>query len=195
MFGWEIVQLGRLAAGERWQTGHWSQSTMLHRGGRLCWLEQAELAADSRLRDSPLGLAGRSVFATGWASSPAMTAAQTDAIDLARTVTVRYSPNSGEGQLHSGVTWLPAPANLLLLRVLGQTAGQNTLRRLALQLPDWIAEAATITPIATRNFSPMLAILASRHEPNTAGCFAHEQPGKLGFANPKQSLTPSPDFS
>ncbi len=38
---------------------------------------------------------------------------------------------------------------------LGQTAGQAMLRRLALQLPAWMAEAATIAPTATRNFSPM----------------------------------------
>jgi len=58
--------------------------------------------------------------------------------------------------------------NLVLAAIklvpLGQTAGQAMLRRLALRLPAWIAEAATIAPTATRNFSPMLAILSSRHE-------------------------------
>ncbi|MGQ0802034.1 MAG: urease accessory protein UreF [Pseudomarimonas sp.] len=47
---------------------------------------------------------------------------------------------------------------------LGQTAGQSMLRRLALRVPAWVAEASTIPAAETRNFSPMLAILSSRHE-------------------------------
>jgi len=47
---------------------------------------------------------------------------------------------------------------------LGQSAGQRMLRRLALQLPEWVASGITLQPAAMRNFAPMLAILSSNHE-------------------------------
>ncbi|MGQ0802039.1 MAG: urease accessory protein UreD [Pseudomarimonas sp.] len=148
MFGWDIVQLGRLAAGEAWTSGHWSQSLQLHREGQLCWLEQAELAADARLRESPLGLAGRSVFATAWASSPAMDAAQAEVLELARTVAVQHSPNGGDASLVFGVTWLPAPANLLVLRILGSDCAlvRELLEAVWSALRPWLAGRPAHSP-------------------------------------------------
>jgi len=141
MFGWDIVQLGRLAAGERWTTGRWSQSLELRRAGALCWWERAELAADDPWRDSPLGLAGRPVFATAWASSPALSASMGDALDAARTVAVRFSPISG-------ITWLPAPANLLLLRALGTDCSvvRELLETVWAALRPWVAGRAAQRP-------------------------------------------------
>ncbi len=148
MLGWDIIQLGRLAAGEGWRTGHWSQSMTLFREGQLCWLEQAELVADSALRDSPVGLAGRDVFATAWACSPAMRATQAEVLELARTVAVQHSPNSGDGSLIFGVTWLPAPANLLLLRVLGPDCALvwELLETVWSALRPWLAGRAANRP-------------------------------------------------
>ncbi len=141
MFGWDIVQLGRLAAGERWSTGHWSQMLELRRAGDLCWLEQAELAANDRLRDSPLGLAGQPVFATAWATSPALSASIGDALDAARTASVRFSPRCG-------ITWLPAPANLLLLRALGSDCAvvRELLEEIWGALRPWVAGRAAQRP-------------------------------------------------
>lgn len=112
MFGWDIVQLGRLAGGERWRSGHWSQHLALRREGRLAWLERAQLDAADALRDSPLGLAGHPVFASAWATSPMLSADPAAALALARQAAARHA-------LPCGITWLPAPAELLVVRVLG----------------------------------------------------------------------------
>jgi urease accessory protein len=112
MFGWDIVQLGRLAAGERWQRGFWQQRLALLRGDRVVWLEQAQLSANDPLRDSALRLAGHDVFATAWACSPRLSADHAHALDAARAAAARFD-------LPCGITWLAAPAELLVVRALG----------------------------------------------------------------------------
>lgn len=112
MFGWDIVQLGRLAAGEQWQRGFWQQRLRLERAGRVVWLEQAHLDADDPLRHSPLRLAGHHVFATSWACSPRLSVAHDDALAAARVTAARFG-------LPCGITWLAAPAELLIIRALG----------------------------------------------------------------------------
>ena len=110
--GWDIVQLGRLAAGETWRTGAWSQRLVVRRGERPCWIEQGHLAADAPLRASPLGLAGHPVFATAWACAPTLAA------DIDATL-ARVRDAAAQHALPCGVTWLQAPAELLVIRALG----------------------------------------------------------------------------
>lgn len=114
MFGWDIVQLGRLAAGELWRRGHWAQRLALRRDGRLCWVEQGAIDADGALRDSPLALAGHAVSGTAWGSSAALAAGPEQALIAARAAAAQHG-------LHCGVTWLAAPAEMLLIRALGDS--------------------------------------------------------------------------
>ena len=47
---------------------------------------------------------------------------------------------------------------------LGQSAGQRMLARLALAVPDVVAQAMAVEDDARQAFTPMLAILSARHE-------------------------------
>ncbi len=112
MFGWDIVQFGRLAAGEHWQRGRWCQRVQLLRAGRERWREQVALGAADPLRDSPLGLAGYPVMATAWAAAPALR-------DQVESLLCSLRERAAPCALPCGISWLGAPAELLMIRVLG----------------------------------------------------------------------------
>ena len=114
LFGWDIVQLGRVAAAEQWQRGRWRQRLLLRRDGRERWREVADLAATDPLRDSPLGLAGHPVMATAWAAAPKLPEQQAELVEALRECAAQVS-------LPCGISWLPAPTELLLIRALGPT--------------------------------------------------------------------------
>jgi urease accessory protein len=63
-FGWEIVCLGRTAAGEAFDAGMFQQRTEVWRDRRLLWIEQSALKGGGALLSSPLGLCGMPVFGT-----------------------------------------------------------------------------------------------------------------------------------
>ena len=66
--GWDVLALGLPAAGEPFEAGVFTQQIELPG----CWLERGRIAAsDTRLLDSPLGLAGQRVVATTWFASGA----------------------------------------------------------------------------------------------------------------------------
>ncbi len=112
MFGWDIVQFGRVAAGHRWHRGRWRQRVLLRRGGRERWREIADLTADDRLLTSQLGMAGHAVLGCAWAAAPGLA---TQAEDLLASLRGRAAVHA----LPCGISWLPAPTELLLIRVLG----------------------------------------------------------------------------
>jgi len=62
--GWEVLCLGRRAAGERYASGEIALQTRIEQDGRVIWLERGKLEGGSPLLDSPAGLAGYSVAAT-----------------------------------------------------------------------------------------------------------------------------------
>jgi urease accessory protein len=70
MIGWDIVAVGRAAAGERFAHGDFSQTIRLRIGGDLVWVERTRLVGGDALLDSPIGLAGRHVFGCLWATGP-----------------------------------------------------------------------------------------------------------------------------
>jgi len=73
--GWEILCLGRRAAGEKFASGEILLQTRIEREGRAIWLERGKLEGGSPLLDSPAGLAGYSVSATLLALGPGLDAA------------------------------------------------------------------------------------------------------------------------
>ena len=64
LFYWDMVALGRPAAGERFDAGHFQARLDIRRDGQLLWHERQRIAGGDGLLDSPIGLDGRSVFAT-----------------------------------------------------------------------------------------------------------------------------------
>lgn len=62
--GWEIVCLGRQAAGEKFLQGWLRQRMQIWREGKLIWAEFADLHGGDALLDSPIGLNGCAVMAS-----------------------------------------------------------------------------------------------------------------------------------
>jgi urease accessory protein len=61
---WDVVALGRPAAGERFDRGHFQSHLDIRRDGRSLWHERQRVNGDDGLLDSPIGLDGQPVFAT-----------------------------------------------------------------------------------------------------------------------------------
>lgn len=117
--GWEIVCLGRSAAGERFRRGCLRLATRIRRGGRLLWHEQGRLEGGSPWLDSPAGFAGCSVSATLLAAGAAADAGLLAACrELGSTADARW-----------GVSALP---ELLVARWLGHSgeAARDYLTRI-----------------------------------------------------------------
>ena len=64
LFYWDMVALGRLASGERFERGHFQSGLAIRRDGQLLWHERQRIVGDDGLLDSPIGLDGNPVFAT-----------------------------------------------------------------------------------------------------------------------------------
>lgn len=112
--GWDAMQLGRQAAGERWADGELTSITSIARtedgSPSLLWHERAQLDARDSLRDAPQGLAGFAAFGTLWAVGAACTP------ELAETLAEQLP---FESMLRAGATALPG--GVLLVRVLASS--------------------------------------------------------------------------
>lgn len=78
---WDMVALGRPASGERFERGHFQSQVEIRRDGQLLWHERQRITGNDGLLDSPIGLDGKTVFATllvtGEASSERLEACRT----------------------------------------------------------------------------------------------------------------------
>ena len=64
LFYWDMVALGRPAAGERFNAGYFQAHLDIRRDGQPLWHERQRIGGGDGLLDSPIGLAGQPVFAT-----------------------------------------------------------------------------------------------------------------------------------
>lgn len=106
--GWDLVCLGRAAAGERFVSGELGFASRIARGDELLWLERARLPGGAALLDAPAGLAGQSVCGLMLAAGATIDAALLAALRAAQ-------PAAGAG----GVTTLPS---VFVARYLGPSA-------------------------------------------------------------------------
>jgi urease accessory protein len=92
MIGWDVLALGLPAAGEAFASGRFTQHVELPG----VWLERGVIhGTDTRLLQSPLGLAGRSTLLTLWfAAGQVMAAASVEALlDAARECVQAHDPD------------------------------------------------------------------------------------------------------
>ncbi len=68
--GWDIVCLGRIASGERFESGGYRQCVELVRGDALIWTERTIVDPASAFARSAVGLADCPIFATFVAAAP-----------------------------------------------------------------------------------------------------------------------------
>ncbi len=110
MIGWDVLALGLPASGQAFDQGRYTQQIELPG----VWLERGTVdGTDTRLLNSPLGWAGRSVLATMWfaAGQPLATARRDALLDAAREASQAH-----ELRATAGCT---APhAEVVVLRVL-----------------------------------------------------------------------------
>jgi len=106
--GWDVVCLGRSAAGERFDRGELRQRLALTRDGIPTFAERVVLHGGAPLLTSPVGLQGNPVFGTFLAAAPIVTHAM---LESCRQVL----PMAGEG----AVTRLPG---VLIARYRGASA-------------------------------------------------------------------------
>ncbi len=111
--GWEILCLGRRAAGERFAAGQIGLHTRIERCGRPLWLERGQLYGDDRLLRSRAGWAGATVCGTMLATLPA---GEPASVDIAALLVAGRLVHPADGAEH-GVSALPG---LLVARYLGQ---------------------------------------------------------------------------
>jgi len=64
LFYWDIVAVGRPAAAERFDQGHFQSRLEIRRDGELIWHERQRIVGDDGLLESAVGLGGKPVFAT-----------------------------------------------------------------------------------------------------------------------------------
>ena len=135
--GWEILCLGRRAAGERFAAGQIGLHTRIERCGQPLWLERGQFSGNDRLLHSRVGWSGATVSATLLATLSMDKAAS---LEIPALLAACRLVDPADGAEH-GVSALPG---LIVARYLGQhsevarrwfTALWQTLRPLLLGRP------------------------------------------------------------
>ena len=109
--GWEILCLGRTAAGETFDAGHIRQRTEIAVAGDLIWSERSHLAGGSRLLESAAGLGGAPISAVMLAAGRSVAP---ELVAQCRGVML-------DGEARSGITAMP---NVLVARYAGHSSEQ-----------------------------------------------------------------------
>ena len=110
--GWDILCLGRAAAGERFEKGRFDLFFRVDRAGRPIWLERGGFEGSDPTLSSPAGWAGHSVCGTLLCAFPELPQHAAALLEALRAV----SP--ADGALH-GISALPA---ILVARYLGDNS-------------------------------------------------------------------------
>lgn len=109
--GWEVLCLGRPAAGERFASGQLRMTYTLERAGKLLWVERARFDGGDAALTAPWGLSGRPVVGT-FVVAPAV-APDESWVEAVRAAVKPSEPHSFAVTLLTGV---------LVLRYLGSHA-------------------------------------------------------------------------
>ena len=110
--GWDILCLGRQAAGERFSTGFFDLFNRVDREGTPLWLERGRVVGADPLLQSPAGWAGATVCGTLLCAFPELPAQAADLLVACRALT----PTDEAGH---GLTVLPG---VLMARYLGHNS-------------------------------------------------------------------------
>ena len=157
MIGWDLLALGLPAADEAFSAGRFEQHLELPG----VWLERGVIdSADTRLLQSPLGLAGRSTLLTLWfASGQPMASARVDAlVEAAR----EHVPAHDAGAVVAGVTALQQ--RVIVLRALAHRVEPAMALAQAVRAParHGVAAAAHGARVAQRSAVHLLRASRAR---------------------------------
>ena len=110
--GWDILCLGRAAAGERFANGRFDLFYRVDRGSKPIWLERGGFAGNDPMLASPAGWAGHTVCGTLLCTFPELPQQAAALLESLRSI----APNDGAGH---AITALP---DLLVARYLGDSS-------------------------------------------------------------------------
>ena len=110
--GWDILCLGRAAAGERFEHGRFDLFFRVDRGGRPIWLERGGFSGDDAMLTSPAGWAGQTVCGTLLCTFPEFPQQAATLLEACRKVIPVDSANHG----------LSALPSILVARYLGNSS-------------------------------------------------------------------------
>ena len=110
--GWDILCLGRAAAGERFANGRFDLFYRVDRGSKPIWLERGGFAGNDPMLVSPAGWAGHTVCGTLLCTFPELPQQAATLLESLRSI----APNDGAGH---AITALP---DLLVARYLGDSS-------------------------------------------------------------------------
>jgi len=110
--GWDILCLGRAAAGERFENGRFDLFCRVDRAGQPIWLERGGFAGNDAMLHSPAGWAGSTVCGSLLCSFPELPQQATGLLETCRSI----APNDGASHA------LSALPGILVARYLGDSS-------------------------------------------------------------------------
>ena len=137
--GWDIVVLGRRAAGERFVRGAFRQDLTLSCEGRTVWRERTRLTGGDPLLASPVGWDGHAVAGTLWAWGSVLSG---DDLERCRLVAMAR-PRAGVTALANG-----RESGLVVARALGDSveAVRELLHELWTIIRPALTSRSAVTP-------------------------------------------------
>jgi urease accessory protein len=110
--GWDILCLGRAAAGERFTHGRFDLFCRIDRDGKPLWIERGGVSGSDAMLTSPAGWSGATVCGTLLCSFPEVPQQATALLEALRAIA------PADGATHA----LTAPPGLLIARYLGNSS-------------------------------------------------------------------------